>query len=122
MKIKVPLEEIENNIDGKIEKISQELIKIDKRKEELEKELERLKAKKFGWKYKIVLPYECRATAYGDYVAYFKTKEEADEVMEKIKKGEAFYSDADWQVESENIGDTFDDELLYEEAELKEIN
>jgi hypothetical protein len=113
--------DIEDN-DEKIEKITQELIELDKRKEKLIEELEKIKAKKFGWKYKIVLPYECRATAYGDYVAYFKTKEEADEVMEKIKKGEALFSDADWIVESENIEDTFNDVYMYNDVELKEIN
>jgi len=68
-----------------------------------------------------MLPYECQASVYGDYVAYFKTKKEADEVMEKIRKGEALYSDADWEINSEEIADTWNDEFIYDEAELRKI-
>ena len=103
------------------EEIIKELNKIEKRKEELQRELEKIKAKEFGLKYKIVLPYECQARVCGDYVAYFETKDEADEVMEKIKRGEALFSDAEWQVASEEITDTWDDEFIYDEAKIQKI-
>lgn len=105
-----------------IEEILKELREVEKRKEELKEELKKAEAKKFGFKYKITLPYECQASAYGDYVAYFKTKEEADEVIEKIKKGEALFSDADWDIESEIISDTWNDTFIYEEAKLEKID
>jgi len=106
----------------KTEEILKELQELEERKQVLLKELEKAKAEKFGFKYKIILPYECQASVYGDYVAYFKTKEEADEVMEKVRRGEALFSEADWIIESENIEDTFNDKFIYNEAELIEIN
>ncbi|WP_456470046.1 hypothetical protein [Caminibacter sp.] len=103
------------------EEILKELNEIKKRKEELEKELEEIKAQESGFKYKVILPYECSAKAYGDYVAYFKTKAEADAVMKKIKKGEALFSDAEWNVASEEITDTWNDEFIYEDAKIEKI-
>jgi len=104
------------------EKILKELQELEERKQTLLKELEKAKAEKFGFKYKIILPYECQASVYGDYVAYFKTKEEADEVMEKVRRGEALFSDVEWEFSSEEIADTWNDDFIYDEAELVKIN
>jgi len=65
---------------------------------------------------------KCEGAISGNYVAYCKTKEEVDEIMKTIKRGEAFLSDADWEVESEEVYDTFNDELFYENVEVKKLN
>ena len=102
------------------EQIVKELLEIENRKRELEKELEEIKMEEYGFKYKVFLPYECSAKAVGDYVAYFKTKEEADEVLENLKKGKIV--EVDWQVASEELVDTWNDEIDYDEAYIQEQN
>lgn len=102
------------------EQIIKELLEIENRKKELERELEKIKMEEYGFKYKVVLPYECNAKAVGDYIAYFKTKEEAKKVLESLKKGKI--AEADWQVASEEVVDVWGDDFEYNEAYIQEQN
>ena len=112
--------EIEDLNEGKgIDEILKKIRKLEAKKEELEKELERVKAKKLGFKYKVILPYKSEATVNGNYLIYAKNKKEVEEIKQALSKGEILLSKFDLYLESEHIEDNSNEDFIYSNATVE---
>ncbi|WP_456470054.1 hypothetical protein [Caminibacter sp.] len=108
-------------MNSKVEKLFKKIENLKNKIKKLEKELEEEKMKVMGKKVKIILPYSCKAEVVGDYVAYFESEEEAKEVLDAIKNGKMFVGEIDWNIASEEIYDTWEEDYDFEDAEIKTI-
>jgi len=105
-----------------VKMILDEIRELENRQQNLYKKIEKIKAKEYKWCCKVVVPYECSAKTYGEYVAYFEDEDKAKEVVKSIQNDESMYHmDIDWEVANEVVTDTYDDDFITEEIEIKKI-